>query len=117
MTLKKSKAWNIFSKYIRARDKGICFTCGKRDDPQNMDAGHFRHNRSSVFFDEWNVHAQCTKCNRFLHGNLGDYALRLEDKIGRKALDELIKKSYQIKKWKPRELKELELKYKKLLNK
>jgi hypothetical protein len=107
MVLKKSKAWKAFSKYVRYRDKQ-CFTCGKIDDPKNLDAGHFVHRNSATFFHEWNVHAQCTKCNRFLHGNLGEYAFKLEDKIGRKAINELRKESWKIKRWKPKELKQIE---------
>ena len=106
MTLKKTQAWKNLSKYIRQRDRK-CFTCGA----EATEAGHFIHRNAATFFNEWNVHGQCYRCNRFLHGNLGEYALRLEDKIGRKAIEELKKESQGIKRWSGKELKEIEKKY------
>ena len=57
-----------------------------------MDAGHYVNAGSSpppLYFDERNVHCQCTSCNRFKHGNLAVYALRLQQKYGNKILEEL----------------------------
>lgn len=67
----KRKAETIFHKYIVLRDKGICFTCGS----EGNQAGHFKHGR--LDFDEDNLHCQCKRCNHFLNGNLGVYALKL----------------------------------------
>ena len=94
-TLEK-KAWKVFSEYIRKRD-GRCFTCGARKELKELDAGHFYHGK--LDFDEMNIHAQCTKCNRFLHGNLGEYAIRLIDTYGREAFDELGKRRWAVNKW------------------
>lgn len=80
----------MFSEYIRRRDKGVCFTCGKRDEWKNMDAGHYIPKSvggSNLYFNEKNVHAQCTACNRFRHGNLHVYALRLREKYGNGILE------------------------------
>lgn len=56
-----------------------------------MDAGHYhpRTNGLAVFFDERNVHPQCTGCNRFRHGNLTSYAVSLRKKYGGVILEEL----------------------------
>ena len=86
----KRRAWAEFSKFIRDRDKNICFTCGGTA----TQAGHFIHNVSmlALQFDERNVHAQCSYCNLYLHGNLAEYTLRIIDKYGREAVDELFER-------------------------
>ena len=58
-----------------------------------MDAGHFRHRSLNTFFLEINVHCQCIYCNRFLHGNLGVYAVELDKKYGAGTAERLIKES------------------------
>jgi len=89
-TLKK-KFWKVFSEYIRRRDKGVCISCGKRDDWKNQDAGHYipKTKGLSIYFDEKNVNCQCTYCNRFMHGNLTTYAIALRRKYGEEILEEL----------------------------
>lgn len=52
-----------------------------------MDAGHFIHGR--LDFDERNIHTQCSYCNRHLHGNLGEYAIRLIKEIGQAGVRKL----------------------------
>ena len=108
-TLKRILWERYFSPFIRQRDKGVCFTCGKKDDYRNMHAGHFipRGSYSDTMFDEFNVNCQCPMCNVFKHGNLGEYALRLEDKYGRAKVDELRARGRIVKKWKVDELEEL----------
>lgn len=82
----KDKLWRIFSRYIRLRDNGICFTCGIRKHYKEMQAGHFIHN--VLDFDEMNVNAQCVQCNKFKHGMGQEYAIRLLNKYGQdKVLD------------------------------
>lgn len=114
MTLKKSKAWKEFSKFIRNRDDGKCYTCFRKYDPREMDAGHRYHRSAIMFFDERFVRCQCTFCNRFRHGNLGTYERRLIEELGLKACQKAEKKSHEIKNWKSHELKEIYQKYKNL---
>lgn len=83
----KEKAWIKFSEWIRRQAKGVCFTCGIVNRWQDCDAGHFRHDR--LDFDNRNVHCQCQKCNRFLHGNLGNYTLALIEEIGLEGVNQL----------------------------
>lgn len=90
----KKQLWTVFSQYIRLRDKGVCISCGKKDNWRNMDAGHYipKSNGSagmSTYFDTANVNCQCTRCNRFLHGNLSQYALALKKKHGDSILEDL----------------------------
>lgn len=93
----KRKLWETFSLYIRLRDsdeKGYCrcISCGAvklyNDD---MDAGHFlaKNKGMAIYYEEDNVHAQCSYCNRMLHGNLYDYGKALEKKIGEQRIKEL----------------------------
>lgn len=88
----KKVSWKAFSRYIRQRDEGRCFTCGVKRDPKEMDAGHYIAGSICglvLYFSEVNVNCQCTRCNRFLHGNLAQYALALKKKHGDKILEDL----------------------------
>ena len=83
----KRKAWEKFSQWVRMKAKGVCFTCGVVNRWQDCDAGHFRHDR--LDFDNRNVHCQCQKCNRYMHGNLGNYTLALIEEIGLEGVNQL----------------------------
>jgi hypothetical protein len=90
-TLKSSKkrAWSAFSKYVLARDKYKCITCGGKAD----NAGHFYHN--VLDFDEMNINAQCSRENLYLSGNLAVYAEKLLAKYGEKKMKELSARRYK----------------------
>jgi len=86
----KKKLDEVFSVFIRKRDKGICFTCFKRFEWKQTDAGHFINRKHLITrWDERNVHAQCWACNRFRNGNKEDYAVHLEKMYGHGILQEL----------------------------
>lgn len=87
MTLKK-KAWDTFSKWIRARDKA-CVTCGSQN---SLQAGHFWH--AVLDFDEENINAQCSGYNHFKSGNLAYYQSYLRKKLGNEKFDALEKRHY-----------------------
>lgn len=96
--LKKSKPalkkilWKWFSRYVRLRDQGICFTCSTIKDYKLMDAGHFFEAGVSppeLYFHPKNVHCQCDSCNRYKSGNKDIYAVRLEMKYGKGIISEL----------------------------
>lgn len=98
----KRKLWKVFSEYIRRRDadwKGniSCCTCNKRMHWKESDAGHYIAKTAglSIYFEEKNVHNQCTHCNRFKHGNQPKYALYLIDRYSPDILKELEWKSNQ----------------------
>lgn len=73
------KAWKLMSEYVRRRDKGICITCGKKDHWKNMQAGHFVHKDCMDFIFE-NINCQCAQCNKWKHGELGIYSVKLNHK-------------------------------------
>jgi hypothetical protein len=80
----------VFSRYIRARDKGVCFTCNVKKPINEMQAGHYvSRSYKSLRWDERNVNCQCLPCNVFKHGNLDAYALKLIAKYGPNILYEL----------------------------
>lgn len=81
----------IFNKYIRLRDKDKpCISCG-RALKGKYDAGHFYSVGSypNLRFNENNVHGQCVHCNQHNHGAMIEYNLRLPERIGQYAYDEL----------------------------
>lgn len=110
-----------FSLYIRTRDTlpqypepvFICCSCGQLKPYEMADAGHFINRRwMSVRWDERNVHAQCSSCNRFDEGNAIGYARFMDKKYGTAVVDMLFALKTQTAKWADWELKELEKMYK-----
>lgn len=107
-------AQQVFNKYIRLRDDGLnCISCDL--PPKKKNAGHYfsQGGHSSVRFDEDNVHLQCEHCNTFLSGNLLNYQIGIEKRIGGERLLILHSKAHEVKKWNKNELKELTETYKK----
>lgn len=104
----KKKLDAIFSLYIRNRDKGICFTCGKVGEIKEMQCGHYwSRSYNSTRFDEKNCHCQCVGCNVFKSGNKEIYTLNLIQKYGKRVLEELNKKRLQVKQFSTSELQDL----------
>lgn len=119
MTL-KDKAWSIFSRWIRNRDKK-CYTCGAQFwDEQlgefsinGLEAGHFKH--GVLDFDEINIHSQCKSCNKFWSGRLDVYAENLIRDYGLDAFNDLCRRAKEATKghkYTPEEYKEIIEKYK-----
>lgn len=74
---------DILSKYVRLKEKGICYTCGFKNDWKLMDAGHYiKRQHQATRFIETNIHCQCRACNRFKGGNMNKYAVHLEEDYG-----------------------------------
>ena len=103
-----AKAWTEFARYIRNRDPW-CYTCRTRE---TTDAGHFLHNR--LDFDEINVHGQCARCNRYLHGNPDAYEMRLRADYGDRVIDSLRYRANQVTRYTIDELEEIAKHYREL---
>jgi hypothetical protein len=100
-----------FNAFIRWRDsqeiKGgfVCISCRELKPVEAMHAGHFfsAGHYPILRFDEKNVHAQCHRCNTFLHGNLIHYREGLVRKLGMLEVAELELKArmkgYRIDRW------------------
>jgi hypothetical protein len=83
----------VFNTYIRTRDKGKpCVSCDKFLKENDVNASHFFSVGSSpnLRFNEDNVHSSCIKCNKELHGNIIEYALRLPKRIGIEKYNQLV---------------------------
>lgn len=87
-----------FNEFIRLRDWPFCYTCGRDVSGQAKEigpkyvAGHFIPKNvcgDILEFDERNVHGQCQRCNRHLHGNLSFYALQLVREYGGSIFEDL----------------------------
>ena len=104
----------VVNKYIRVRDEGLnCISCDL--PPKKKNAGHYysQGGHSAVRFDEDNIHLQCEHCNTFLSGNLLNYQIGIEKRIGGEKLMQLQAKAHDVKKWTKEELKEIIEIYKK----
>jgi hypothetical protein len=108
----RKKLWTIFSKYIRYRDKGVCISCQKQDDPEGkgLTGGHFVHD--CMDFSELNINCQCSHCNYYLHGNLAKYAINLQKKIGADKVEWLLGQRHTVEKYSVGELELLIKHYK-----
>ncbi len=102
------KAQRYFNTFIRTRDKGKpCVSCGKKL-PSKFDAGHyFSSTHKNTTFNENNVHGQCVRCNRDLHGNLLNYQLGIQERIGADELIKLHEEAHKIRKFSREELKDI----------
>lgn len=88
----KKKLDVIFSRFIRWRDKGQCYTCPKKDDPKFMQCGHFNPRQYlSTRYDERNNHCQCYACNMLYNGQPSRYAQHLIEDFGQGIINELEK--------------------------
>ena len=82
----------VFNQFIRLRDKGKpCISCNKPLQGK-YDAGHYYSVGSypNLRFHEVNVHGQCVECNQHKHGNLIEYGIRIESRIGKSQVAELM---------------------------
>lgn len=108
----------IFSKFIRARDKGQCYTCIRKDDPKKMQNGHFIPRQYlSLRYSEINCHCQCYACNMLYNGQPSAYALHLVLDYGEDIVEILEKKRREITKLTPSWYEERILEYTALLAK
>ncbi len=79
------KTWVLMSEYIRRKYadwRGMveCWTCRKLFHWKEMDCAHRHHGKLDL--DVRNLRPCCVKCNRYLHGNLGEYERRLIEENG-----------------------------------
>jgi hypothetical protein len=111
-------AQQTFNSFIRKRDQGFhCISCGQK--PKKINAGHYfsAGGHSNVRFNENNVHLQCEKCNQFLSGNLLNYQIGIEKRIGGEELIKLHELAHVTKKWTIEELQEINTVYKEKIKK
>lgn len=109
------RAQSEFNKFIRLRDAGKpCVSCGRPDDGMHQrHASHYRSRGacSSLRFDESNVHASCSQCNKWKSGNIEGFTPELIRRVGQDEFDR-IEASPKNKKWTKEELIEIYESYK-----
>lgn len=117
----KKKAWDEFSKFIRAEAEDAegfaeCCTCGK---PYNafgkycIQAGHYVQGRlNAVLFEEHCCHPQCYNCNVRLKGNTLNYREFMLRTYGPEETERIELLRYKVLKYSPAELEEIRDKYK-----
>lgn len=113
----KAKAQVAFNRWVRRRSEGEpCISCGS---PNTSTASHFYSagHYNALRFTEDNCWLSCQKCNYYLSGNLIQYRINLEKKIGKERLLKLdklaaISKRNRSFKWDRFSLIEIILKYK-----
>jgi hypothetical protein len=94
-----------------------CVTCGAIDHWKNMQGGHYIQRKwTATKLMEENIHVQCPACNGGFggrpKGNLGRYALYLEDMYGREFVEELEILKHQTKKYTRAEVLEIQTEFK-----
>jgi len=100
--LKRKNQWireaqSAFNKFIMIRDKkyGVCISCNSElvygGRGGNVDASHFRSRSaaSQLRFNQYNCHASCVRCNRWMEGNLTPYRKQLIKRIGKQRVLDL----------------------------
>lgn len=86
----RAKVDAVFSRWIRNRDEGVCFTCGLKREPKAMQNGHYVSRQfNATRFDERNCNTQCYACNMFYGGRPATYTLKLQEKYGEGIIKEL----------------------------
>jgi hypothetical protein len=98
-----------FNSFIRNRDRNKgCISCGSQLG-QKFDAGHYFSSggHKAVTFNEDNVHGQCVYCNQHLHGNLLNYQIGIQKRIGVDRLINLQSKAHLEVKFSREILKEI----------
>jgi len=108
-----AKAQIVFNRWIRFRDKDKgCISCGS----QITEAGHYysQGHHSALRFNEVNVNSQCTRCNKWMHGNLINYRHGLVKRYSQTEIDLLdsVGTRNAAKKWSRVELEIIIEKYK-----
>ncbi len=111
----KRKLWKVFSAFIKRRDKGICFTCGRKCEGRGYHCGHYIPRSIcgiGLYFDEKNNHGQCYNCNINLGGYGAMYHKKMIEKYGEKEVAELWRrKNEDIQKWSVEDYQRLIKKY------
>jgi hypothetical protein len=103
-----------FSKYIRERDGGVCYTCGVRgrkpseDEGQVMDCGHLiTSGKIGTKWDEDNANCQCKPCNNKHEHYPEVYTQKWISEHGQEAYDALVAKAWTVAKFTTAQIREI----------
>lgn len=111
MKTPKQRAWDSFSKWVRARDAHLygdgiyapCVTCGNVYPTTRLQGGHWLpRNKTGTLLDASNVHAQCVGCNKYGRGMIAEHAaaiVRLHGDAELETLTRLSRKVVKVRDW------------------
>lgn len=105
-----------YNAYIRSRDEDLpCISCGDFTPMTrggDYDCGHYRSVGANpeLRFEELNTHKQCKRCNGHLSGNIVNYRIGLQLRIGDEKLAWL-EGPHEPKKYTIEDLKEIRALY------
>ena len=100
-SVKTASEWRVeaqtaFNAYVRYRDRDLpCISCDAIGEHDGLggywDAGHYRSRGAAkhLSFNLWNCAKQCSRCNRYLSGNVVEYRKRLIMRLGSERVDKL----------------------------
>jgi len=100
-SVKTASEWRVeaqtaFNAYVRYRDRDLpCISCDATGDHDGLggywDAGHYRSRGAAkhLSFNLWNCAKQCSRCNRYLSGNVVEYRKRLIMRLDSERVDKL----------------------------
>ena len=125
----KKKAWEAFSKYVRARDAigttgkidyCTCITCGKVKPTFGIgciQAGHFvPGRRNAILFDEECTNGQCYGCNCGQGGMWVEYEAVMVKWYGLEKVEEMKLRKHKTVKYTITDYQEIKSKYKQKFN-
>ena len=115
----KQKLQTIFNRFIRLRDQGNnCISCQKPLG-EKYHAGHLYSvgRFPELRFDDENTNGQCHWCNLHLHGNGVLYRIGLENKIGKKRMNQLDERAGVARNYMAHEIEEMAEEYKRKIKK
>lgn len=101
MKIKRRRADQVFSKWIRARDKYTCQRCLKQypGNSQGLHCAHcFGRRFESTRFDPDNCLALCFGCHRLVDEDHSEKIALWKKRIGEKAYERLERRHYVITK-------------------
>jgi len=91
----QNKLRELCKKINRAKYPHFCYTCGRAIDGIGMHTGHFIPKAScpaELKYALENLRLQCYHCNINLGGNGGEFYRRLEQEIGKDAVEDLFRR-------------------------
>lgn len=101
MKIRRSKADDLFSLYIRMRDNWTCQRCGKRDErrgPAIQCAHIFSRRHWATRHSPDNAIALCFQCHAYFTGNPLVFARWCREKFGEAAMAKLDLRAHSIAK-------------------
>lgn len=109
----EKKLDKVFSQYIRLKDADEggttqCVTCGKLEYWKDLDCGHYiKRQHRSTRWEVTNCGPQCSRCNRYMGGNMDEFADYIYRNYGGEEMRRLMQLKHQARKFTRTDLEEM----------